>query len=206
MSEPAPGVDWKLVVSVLAIIISISTFIFNIYYNVFRGPRLRVAFGDIFTLGYLSNKCLVFHRPITFFNDGARYAAVISIRGELSHSKVTNLQSKFRWRSFIESTNVGEKGKEFKPFWSFKSWVSTIIISGHSAENENIGFISEAPLELLPGRYAVSYKFYGHDGILSSAHETFTVTEQECAFLHEKCTADEGGVRENTLVLTKDLM
>jgi hypothetical protein len=136
--EVTQAIDWKLMVAFLALIVSVGTFVFNAYYKIIRKPKLTTAFGDIFTLGYTSNNELLFHRPITFFNDGAKYAAIISIRGEIY--SVTNIEerAKFRWRAFIESSDIGEKGKEFKPWWGFKSWVSTIIVGGHSAEHENI--------------------------------------------------------------------
>lgn len=204
--EVTQSVDWKLVAAILALLISFGTFLFNAYYQILRKPKLTAAFGDIFTLGYASNNELLFHRPITFFNDGAKYAAIISIRGVIHDVANIDECAKFRWRSFIESSNIGEKGKEFKPWWGFKSWVSTIIIGGHSAENVNIGFKTETSFELMPGKYSVKYLFYGHQGVLGSAQETFTVSEENCIFLHEKCTVGENRVRESTLVLTKDLL
>lgn len=204
--EATQTVDWKLIVSFIALAISIGTFIFNAYFQVFRKPKLTVALGDVFTLAYGQNGELQFTRPVTFFNDGARYAAIISIHGIIYSLDRPNKSTSFAWRAFVESTDIGEKGKEFKPWWVFKGWVSTIIIGGHTAENENIGFKTEAAFPLEPGIFSIEYTIYGHQGKLASLNETFTVTEGNCMFLNQKCRSDESGVRSSTLTLTKDFV
>ncbi|ENM5723768.1 hypothetical protein [Vibrio mimicus] len=62
--------DWKLFISVVAILISVGTFAFNAYYQMLRKAKLNVAIGDksIFSVGKKNR--LRLGVPLTFFNEG----------------------------------------------------------------------------------------------------------------------------------------
>src|SRR5437868_6501553 len=112
-------------IATIALVVSIGVAAFNAYFQFIRGARITLAVGDFVSIHYARDGKVKLGCNLTLFNDGARYAAVTRIVGhitpvgdEVAEANPTTIS----WRSFVKSLDIGEPGREFKPYFAFAGW------------------------------------------------------------------------------------
>ncbi|MBY5990898.1 hypothetical protein [Ferrimonas balearica] len=206
ISEQLINLDWKLLVSILALLLSLGTFYTNIYFQKLKKASLNVIIGDHKYVNYGQKGELIMGVPLTMYNEGARLTSVLSVKGQIYNIENSNQSSKLTWRQFYEFENIGRSGEVFKPHRSFKSHPTTIILEGYSAAGENISFRTENDFHLTPGTYMVEFAFYDHHfKKIATASEKLNFTKENVEYLDEYCVINDKRVSSDSLLFTKNI-
>jgi hypothetical protein len=188
--------------SVCAIVVSLLTLGLNTYNQYLKGPKVTMILGDRAGFAYTKSLRLRFYLGVTLFNEGARYATSVKIVGRL-RSLSGGPSDDVRWVYFCESKNIGEIGKTVRPHEAFDGYVQTVVIPGRSAVVKEIAFVTNEPFALVPGAYELDLTVLGGPGLERIAHATnsFNFSEEESAWLRDKCVANAEGVSEHGVTL-----
>ena len=150
-----------LVLSGVAIMISLCSAAFTAYLQYFRRPSLEMIVSRQLRTWIAANEGLVINAGVTFTNSGAKYGVVTSISGELTKVGDENAM-RFQWSKFISYENAAPVGEGFKPHGSFSGWADHLVIPNRQAVANTIQFLSDDAFPLQAGKYQL--KLTAHFG------------------------------------------
>ena len=194
--------DTSDLLSTLAIVISLGTFFLTWYYQYGKPSQIKLVVGDQMRLVYAPHDAhLKFWLNLTFFNEGARGAAVVRVEGSFSRVDSPH-RCPLHWVAFIKSQNIAEPGK-LKRWSSFDRFPETIVVPAYSAETRCIAFQCEGVSSIEPGNYAISFVVV--EGPLFRKVAEIGVNlplTTETTLDLTKALQDEDGVFEESLMVT----
>ncbi len=189
-------------VSLIAVSISILTFLISLYFQFIKPPKLIITPGEDLILYYYKDKGLVIRSHLSFFNLGARYLGIRKIVGNITR-KTDGYSTDFEWIEFFKIISIVAKDKSEKPWSVFDRPLNTIIVPGYQGVNQSVTFSTLKPFEITPGLYELNYIAYTMPIFKKPFTSSCTVRiEKEAAeYLHKNCTANEKGVYKDSLKL-----
>ncbi len=166
----------------IALFISIISLFLSTYNQYFKKPHLKMQIGEWVKLQLGDGGWLEFVVSSTFFNSGAQYGAIYKIRGIIS-GPVDPLS--FRWGAFVETKNIEDDAKGFRPFDVFAGSAETILIPSRTAVFKRIQFFTNTVVEMVSGKYEVEFEVFAGTDIEPTFREKarFTISEQQAAIL-----------------------
>jgi hypothetical protein len=150
-----------ILLSSIALFISLISLAFNSYYQYFKRPDTRLLVADELEAWLSPKGELIFNITVTIFNEGARYGAISRIVGKV-RSPQNPQATRFRWRMFVDHKNVGAEGTRFTPHLAFAGWAHALVIPARQALAKHVQFVTLQPLDLNPGSY--TFEFLGFLG------------------------------------------
>jgi len=193
-----------ILLSTLAIAISLFTVAFTSYQQFFKGPSLKIVLSDRIRTWLDPRGKLVINVVVTVLNGGARYGVLTRIAGEFgARGQPTRIP--IDWVMFIEHANVGEEGKRFAPHGSFAGWADQLVIPARQAISKEIQFISREPFELKAGHYELRLQGYVGDKPVTKGKAVFDTELSGKAIARlENCRADpETKVAKESVMLLR---
>lgn len=198
--------DLPTIISVVALLFSIGTFFLNAWYRTFRGPKLRVILGDTIRLYYNHRFNLRFNTSLTVLNNGAQYAAIVKISGEIADLERDH-KAEFSWRVFVEHKDIGTPGESSRPWTAITGAVRTLLVPGLGAIETAVGFGTYTPFVILPGTYRLEFRVYGGHQLrpFTRLKQTITVSEEVAKKLEAECIGSREGVTKDSVVLRRNI-
>lgn len=173
-TEPASSKLLPIIISIIAITISLITLGFSSYNQYFKRPKVRILVADQMETWLTPDNEWVLNVSVAIFNDGAQYGAISRIVGRIESDRFLK-PAPFRWQMFIEHKNVSEEGKDFKPFGAFAGWAYTLVIPSRQAVAKTIQFITNDPVVLEPGTYTFEFAGFLGDAPAPKAKTSITI-------------------------------
>ena len=171
-----------IMLSAIAIFVSLASAAFTAYLQYFRKPKLDVLVSRWLRTWIGGNDELVINAAITFTNSGAQYAVVTRVSGvllEVAEHKQLNVQ----WSKFITYENAAPVGESFKPHGSFAGWADYLVVPNRQVIANNIQFFTNGAFAGRPGRYRLQLTAYAGSGTKSKAialaEVEFDITEAD---------------------------
>lgn len=187
-------IDWRTVISLLALVFALASFLLNIYFQHFKPPKVGLALGAPMRFGFTRSKKLTLSLPINFFNDGTRSSVIHHIKCDLKKEHSENTSIAMDWTHFTEQITTRLERGEWKTEQRIISRVQPIILGGNSVVTQSIKFNSlEAPA-LTSGFYriTISAKSITAEKIyLTKTTARAVLTGENVNYLNEQCVANE---------------
>jgi hypothetical protein len=165
-----------IVVSTIAIFVTLANAAFTAYLQYFRRPKLQLIVSKWARTWLLADEHLAFNIAITFVNSGAQYATVTSVTGKLTNSS-TGETIDIQWSKFIEFENSSKTGEAFTPHGSFAGWADYLVVPNRQAVAQTIQFVSSQPFTAQEASYRLALFAHSGTGARSSL-----VAETEVVF------------------------
>lgn len=171
-----------IVMSAIAIFVSLATAALTAYLQYFRKPKLELLVSHWLRTWFGVNNKLVLNMGITISNFGARYAVVTRISGlliSISQRESTELE----WSKFITYENAAPAGEQFKPHGSFAGWADYLLIPNRQAIANNIQFFTKKAFVGRPGKYRLRLTAHAGSGVkeevVATAEVEFQISEAQ---------------------------
>ncbi|HWG25146.1 hypothetical protein [Actinospica sp.] len=127
-----------LCLSIVALVFSITTFLYSTYEQYLKAPKLQLVLGRELKSGYLDGtRKLGFWAPVVLANQGAVDAVVLEIRGTLTRPDTTTVG--------VEWYTVGDYDGGLGQFVP-RGWTDTLIVSSRKATTAWIGLRTKTDL------------------------------------------------------------
>lgn len=195
--------DTSDLLAALAIVISLGTFFLTWYYQYGKSSQLKLVVGDHMRIVCAPDEpSLRFWLNLTFFNEGARGAAVVRVQGTLSRADVSQ-EFPFQWTAFIKSQNIAEPGK-LRRWSSFDRFPETVVVPAYSAETRCIAFECKGVTSMEPGQCTISFVVVEGSSYNKAAAICINLplSEEDAQSLKERALQGEDGVFEDSLVIS----
>jgi len=195
--------DWKVVISLIAMVITVFATTFNAYMQYFQKYKLKILVSDPLKLFYGTDSNLFLHANLTFLNEGAMNCPILSLEILLEGEKIKNSE-RFIFRAFLDSSDFGLDKGIYEPKFFVKTLAKPFIVSKRDAIVETIKFSSINSLKLEAGTYTLSFRVIGgnNNDVLTSLSKVFSINEKNATFLNQHCHSDKETKRsKNSLSL-----
>jgi hypothetical protein len=201
---PEVKMSFQESISLMAIAVSFLSVFITLYFQYFRGPRVRIVPGEKIGLYYANNYQMNMDIDIILLNEGAQPCIVKSVQCNIiSKTKKLTLD----WYGFFKVGNEteNEATQGIKRFIYFEGAAEMIPLLGYQIEKKKISFVSPEPFKLAEeGDYIL--ELLVHTNIRPKQPNLyrlkFILLTDDLVTLNEKCVGDEHDV-VNTILYTK---
>ena len=143
-----------IVLSVLAICVSVGTVTFTAYLQYFRRPSINIFISKWLHVWLEADGALVLNGAFTFTNSGAQYGVLTNVTGILTNL-TTSEQLEVFWSKFITFENAGQIGETFRPHGSFAGWANYLVVPNRQVVAKDIQFVSASVFVAQAGNYTL---------------------------------------------------
>jgi hypothetical protein len=169
-----------LVLSSLAICLSLVSLIFTAYQQYFKRPAISILLAPRVTVYYEHDGRLYLNISLSVRNKGAQYASIRGLIGSVSE-KTLGTSSTFHWVAFMRSENIAKTGEAYRPIFSVDELAEILVVPARTSLAKRVQFITDEKLELKQGEYSI--RVYVLEGLKkrasAEARASFSLSDEK---------------------------
>lgn len=172
----------SLVLSAVAICLSIVSLTFTAYQQYFKRPAVSALLPLKMSVCYEHDGRLYMSFSVLIRNKGAQYASIRALGGRVSRKSDGSFTT-FHWTAFLKDENIARTGEAYRPITSVEQIAELLVVPNRTAVTKKIQFITDKEFTLSQGVYTM--ELWVFEGLKSAATAktiaTFNLSDADAA-------------------------